>query len=150
MTTDLQIELPEAKDISTVSINGYNTVSSVLVSTLNTGCYSYTGNTGLNYGNVTLSSGAGSPYSWTNAPAIYTTNHTGTGLHVTSDADFEGDVKIKGVSLAKTLEDINKRLAILVPDPKKLEHFAALKKAYDHYKTLEALCELPVEENDDK
>ena len=82
----------------------------------------------------------------------YTTNSTGSwntisnpGLSCSGDANFEGDVKIKGVSIAKTLEDINKRLAILVPDPAKLEHFAALKKAYDHYKLLEALCELPTE-----
>ena len=67
------------------------------------------------------------------------------GLTCSGDANFEGDVKIKGVSIAKALDDINKRLAILVPDPVKLEHFAALKKAYDHYKLLEALCELPTE-----
>lgn len=88
----------------------------------------------------------------------YTTNNTGgnigigtswpsnSGLKVTGDAEFEGDVKIKGVSIAKTLEDIQKRLAILVPDPAKLEHFEALKKAYYHYKLLEALCELPTKE----
>ena len=87
----------------------------------------------------------------------YTTNNTGgnigigtswpsnPGLICSGDANFEGDVKIKGVSIAKTLEDIQKRLAILVPDPAKLEHFEALKKAYDHYKLLEALCELPKE-----
>ena len=67
-------------------------------------------------------------------------------LQVNGDANFEGDLKIKGVSIANTLETINKRLSILVPDPAKLEHFAALKKAYEHYKTLEALCELPKED----
>jgi len=94
-----------------------------------------------------------------NGPYITTTNNTWIGsgsfnaastpstLQVTGDAEFAGDVKIKGVSIAKVLEDIQKRLAILVPDPAKLEHFAALKKAYDHYKTLEALCELPKKEN---
>jgi hypothetical protein len=70
-------------------------------------------------------------------------------LSVTGNADFEGDVTIKGVSIAKTLEDIQSRLAILVPDPAKLEHFAALKKAYEHYKTLEALCEIPKKENEE-
>jgi hypothetical protein len=80
-------------------------------------------------------------------PYITTTNNTwggyNKGLQVSGDADFEGDVTIKGVSIAKALEDIQKRLAILVPDPAKLEHFEALKKAYEHYKTLEALCEVP-------
>lgn len=67
---------------------------------------------------------------------------TGT-LQVSGDAEFDGDVKIKGVSISKILADIQDRLAILVPDPAKLEHFEALKKAYNHYKTLEALCEIP-------
>jgi len=88
---------------------------------------------------------------------ITTTNNTWGGsfntpskpstLQVTGDAEFAGDVKIKGVSIAKALEDIQKRLAILVPDPAKLEHFEALKKAYDHYKTLEALCEIPTKDD---
>ena len=74
------------------------------------------------------------------------TNNPGS-MQVKGDAEFEGDVKIKGVSIAKALDDIQKRLAILVPNPAKLEHFEALKKAYHHYKTLEALCELPIQEN---
>ena len=88
--------------------------------------------------------------------STYTSNNTWHGigstasrpgsLQVSGDAEFEGDVKIKGVSIAKALADIQKRLAILVPDPAKLEHFEALKKAYDHYKLLEALCELPTKE----
>jgi hypothetical protein len=41
------------------------------------------------------------------------------------------------------METLEKRLAILQPDPEKLEHFDALQKAYEHYKTLEALCQLP-------
>ena len=107
------------------------------------------------YGTVTISTAAGSIGSsgsylysngtttspmWSHNPGV------GTGLHVTSDAEFDGDVKIKGVSIAKALEDIQKRLAILVPDPEKLEHFEALKKAYEHYKVLEALCQLPIKE----
>jgi hypothetical protein len=89
---------------------------------------------------------------------VWTTNNTSPwgigsinpspGLKVTGDAEFDSDVKIKGVSIAKTLEDIQKRLAILVPDPKKLEHFEALQKAYQHYKTLEALCEIPETKDD--
>ena len=35
---------------------------------------------------------------------------------------------------------MEQRLSILVPDPEKLEKFEALKKAYEHYKTMEALC----------
>ena len=94
----------------------------------------------LNYGNITINSNG--PWS-----SGYITAGTNTpSLHVTGDAEFEEDIKVKGVSILKTLEEINKRLAILVPDPEKLEHFEALKKAYDHYKTLEALCQLPKKE----
>ena len=90
---------------------------------------------------------------WTTSP--YMTNGTnwntiGTGatqptIKVSGDAEFEGRVKINGKDLAEFMETMSKRLAILVPDPEKLEHFEALKKAYDHYKLLEALCELPKE-----
>lgn len=122
-----------------------------------------TGPVDYDYGEIaigTLTSSILGPYPSYNVGAIgssssnysYTTNGTGSwntisnpGLTCSGDANFEGDVKIKGVSIAKALDDINKRLAILVPDPAKLEHFAALKKAYDHYKLLEALCELPTE-----
>jgi len=38
------------------------------------------------------------------------------------------------------LEGIEQRLSILVPDPKKLQQYEALQQAYEHYKTLEALC----------
>jgi hypothetical protein len=70
-------------------------------------------------------------------------------LQVTGKAEFDGDVTIKGVSITETLDKINQRLAILVPDPAKLEHFAALRKAYEHYKTLEALCEIPNKEHEE-
>lgn len=74
------------------------------------------------------------------------TTSPNSGLHVNGDAEFEGDIKVKGTSLTARLEAIEKRLSILVPDPDKLEHFEALKKAYEHYKTLEALCQLPDKE----
>jgi hypothetical protein len=73
-------------------------------------------------------------------PVLYTDTSAGRSLHVEGDASFEGDIKIKGKSLGKILETIEDRLAILQdPDPKKLEKFQALKKAYDHYKLMEKL-----------
>ena len=89
---------------------------------------------------------------------VWTTNNTspwgiGTSspstLKVQGDAEFEGKVMINGRNISEFLETISKRLSILQPDPAKLAHFEALKKAYDHYKTLEALCELPKEESKD-
>jgi hypothetical protein len=88
-----------------------------------------------------------SPYtigtaSLSNWSTIGTTQPT---IKVSGDAEFEGKVMINGRNISEFLETISKRLAILVPDPEKLEHFEALKKAYDHYKLLEALCEIPKE-----
>lgn len=65
-------------------------------------------------------------------------------IQVKGDAEFEGKVTINGQDLAHTLNKIQERLAILVPDPKRLAKYQALQEAYEHYKTLEALC---VEEN---
>lgn len=99
-------------------------------------------NTGAITGSVTVpSSQLGSINTWVTSNSITGNgNLTGEGLHVTSDAEFEGNIKWKGRDLGKMLETIEKRLAILEPNPKKLKKFEALQKAYDHYKLLEALC----------
>ena len=77
-----------------------------------------------------------------------TNNIQPSSLNIKGDAEFEGKVKVNGQDLGEFMETISKRLAILVPDPDKLEHFEALKKAYEHYKMLEKLCELPKEEKE--
>ena len=96
---------------------------------------------------ITAGASAGS------ATTIYTTNNTNTvnpyiinnsgstlGISVKGDAEFDGNVKIKGRDVAKLFEKIEDRLAILMdPDPEKLKKYQALKKAYDHYKLLEKL-----------
>lgn len=64
-------------------------------------------------------------------------------VHINSDGiDIKegGDIKVDGKSLKEFMLKMEQRMAILVPDPKKLEKFEALKKAYEHYKTLESLC----------
>jgi hypothetical protein len=78
-------------------------------------------------------------YSWNtlNNPSNSNKVHiTGAGIEMDEDAD----ITIGGRSMKKLLESIEHRLSILVPDPKKLERYEALKQAYEHYKTLEALC----------
>jgi hypothetical protein len=129
--------------IDTSNMNSYNYSYSTIPSSI-----TISNSSGSNYGAIGssgsfLTSGINGT-SWSN---VNWGTSSSNSLSVTGDAEFEGDVKIKGVSIANALEDIQKRLAILVPDPAKLEHFAALKKAYEHYKTLEALCEIPKEEN---
>lgn len=93
----------------------------------------------INTNNGAYSAGMGT-YSVTNPYTFTTNNTTPPQFRVNGDAEFDGEVKIKGRSLEKMLEKIEDRLAILQePDPKKLEKFAALKKAYDQYKLLEKL-----------
>jgi len=139
-------------DENTITISDDALMSAIDTITINTNntAYSYSHNMS-NYsigaigssGSFLTSNGSNGT-SWSN---ITTGSANPSSLNVKGDAEFEGYVKINGVSFAKALDDIQKRLAILVPDPAKLEHFTALKKAYEHYKTLEALCEIPKEEN---
>jgi hypothetical protein len=54
-------------------------------------------------------------------------------LDVRGDANFEGDLKIKGKSLTETLDRIEERLAILRPNEEleeKWENLRGLRKAY--------------------
>lgn len=109
-----------------------------------------TGSGSLSVGTITLPSGNG----YYSPNGVYTTggtnnmwsiggpaaNDTHGTLRVSGDADFAGDVRIGGVSVLETIRAIQDRLSILVPDPDKLEKYEALKQAYEHYKTLEALC----------
>jgi hypothetical protein len=134
--------------LDTSNMSAYNFTYSNIPSNITiSGSSSSYGTTGAvgSAGSFLTSNGANGT-SWSTLSATSITNPPS--LDVTGDANFQGDVKIKGVSIAKSLEDIQKRLAILVPDPAKLEHFEALKKAYDHYKTLEALCEIPKEDKE--
>ena len=77
---------------------------------------------------------------WNNLPTV---NITGTGIDMAAGTD----ITVGGKSLKEFMNKMEERLAILIPDPAKLEQFAALKKAYEHYKLMESLCqEQPKEE----
>lgn len=95
------------------------------------------------YGNITIGTGSGSNGSWgstySNTTSPMWVNSGKNAITVSGDAEFEGDIKWKGRSLGKMLEAIEDRLAILTPDPKKLEKYESLKKAYNHYKLMEKL-----------
>lgn len=85
--------------------------------------------------NITNGGTGATTYNYTTAAPAYN-----SGIVVDGDANFKGDVKINGKSIVETLSAIEKRLSILTPDPKKLAKYEALQKAYEHYKTLEAMC----------
>jgi hypothetical protein len=79
---------------------------------------------------------AGPTYSWNTLNQPNKVHITGAGIEMDADAD----ITIGGRSMKKILEGIEQRLSILVPDPKKLQQYEALQQAYEHYRTLEALC----------
>lgn len=58
-------------------------------------------------------------------------------LSVRGDAEFEGDIKLKGKSLSETLEKIEGRLAILHPNERLEAKWEELKKLGDAYRALE-------------
>ena len=90
---------------------------------------------------------------WTTTSAnsgTYTINGSSYYSNVSSNGiqlDKTADITIGDKSLMETLSKIEDRLAILTPDPEKLKKFAALKKAYEHYKLMEKLCQEEDKEN---
>lgn len=133
-------------DIQTLSIDDLITSCSTITLPSSTYTISGGGASGVTYTTNTGGGGGGSG-------GIYTTNTAGTGYTWTQsysptvNIDNDGlnvreggDIKIGNVSLKDFISKMEQRLAILVPDPEKLEKFQALKKAYEHYKTMEALC----------
>jgi len=66
-----------------------------------------------------------------------TWQHGDSKLHVKGDAEFEGDVKIKGKSISETLDKIEQRLGILYPNEKLEEKWEELKALGDKYRELE-------------
>ena len=80
-------------------------------------------------------------HNWNNPPTV---NITGTGIDMAAGTD----ITVDGKSLKTFMNKMEERLAILVPDPAKLEQFEALKKAYEHYKLMESLCQEQPKEED--
>lgn len=96
------------------------------------------------YSVTTGSSGGG--YTWTttgtNTGTVGITNNDWftpqkKGLYVDGDAEFEGDVKVKGRSITEMLDKIEERLAILHPNEKLEDKWEELKKLGDAYRALE-------------
>lgn len=95
--------------------------------------------TSLNYNSSSYAINTGAGYngtSWSNNTGTSTVNISKDGIDMAAGTDL----KIDGKSLKSFMNKMEERLAILVPDPAKLEKFQALKNAYEHYKTMESLC----------
>ena len=61
----------------------------------------------------------------------------GNSLSVKGNADFEGEVTIKGKNLSEMLEKIDERLAILHPNPELEDKWDELKELGKRYRELE-------------
>lgn len=85
-------------------------------------------------------SGGGSGGIWNNTSVLTVSATPSPGLQVSGDADIRGNLTVQGANITEILAKIQDRLAILTPDPKLLAKYEALREAYDHYRTLEALC----------
>jgi hypothetical protein len=92
-------------------------------------------NTVPNYGYYTGTS------TTTGVNPIWTINPSNTSntnqLTVKGDAEFEGEVTIKGKSLLDTIESLEKRLGLLQPNPKLEGRWEELKELGERYRALE-------------
>lgn len=87
-------------------------------------------------GGVYTTNGTHSPF-WNDTISISTSSTPNT-LQVKGDAEFEGEVKIKGKSLTDTLSKLEERLAILHPNENLEEKWVKLKELRKQYQELEA------------
>lgn len=121
--------------VDTITLDPSYMTTSITSPTWTTTSGGAIGATGSTY---TISTGAGYNGSWTTTGSSYgNVNITGSGIDMAAGTDL----KIDGKSLKHFMDKMEERLAILVPDPAKLEKFEALRKAYDHYKLMEKLCQ---------
>jgi hypothetical protein len=128
--------------LDTITITGlsnqYSSMNTITLPSSNT----------ITYGSNTITGSNGQFY--TTGTSGYTINNTSPSVNITSngiDMAAGTDIKVDGKSLKEFMNKMEQRLAILVPDPAKLEQFAALKKAYEHYKLMESLCQEPPKED---
>ncbi len=81
----------------------------------------------------------GTTTTWADDTITLSNINTGSGtLQVKGNAEFDGDIKLKGKSLNDTLSKIEERLAILHPNEKLEEKWEKLKELRKQYQELEA------------
>lgn len=114
--------------------NIINTMQQPVFTTNNTGPISVggTGSSGqYMYSNVTTT--------WTDDTITLSNINPGSGtLSVKGNAEFDGDIKLKGKSLNDTLSKIEERLAILHSNERLEEKWVKLKELRKQYMELEA------------
>ena len=83
-----------------------------------------------------LSSGTSSTPMWVNTTQNATIKVTGNNPTIITDKN-----SINLDELAELTKILKERLLVIIPDFEKHEKYAALKKAYDHYKLIEAMVQ---------
>jgi hypothetical protein len=114
--------------------NVINTIHSPVYTTNNTGSISVSG--AGSAGQFMYSNGTTT--TWADDTITIANINPGSGtLQVNGDANFEGEIKLKGKSLNDTLSKIEERLAILHPNEKLEEKWVKLKELRKQYMELE-------------
>ena len=117
--------------------NMLNTMSSpTVVTTPNATNVTYAASSSGGGGFVYTTNGTSSPF-WNDTISISNITTPNT-LQVNGNAEFEGDIKLKGKSLNDTLSKIEERLAILHPNTKLEEKWEKLRELRKQYQELEA------------
>jgi len=118
---------------------------------MNNPTYTYTSPITGTSGQVLMSNGASSTITWgtintnpwnvSNSSGPYTIsadpNIKSASLRVGGDAEFKGDITIKGKSLSEMFEKIEQRLAILHPNERLEEKWEKLKILGEQYREME-------------
>ena len=119
--------------INTVSVTGPTPVYTTDTTTISNGAGLYWGMNGTSGTTGQVLTSNGTNPSWiTTDPSL-----KGATLSVKGDADFEGEVTIKGKNIAEMFEKIEERLAILHPNPELEDRWDELKDLAKRYKELE-------------
>lgn len=133
--------------LDTITLTGSSGINTITLPSSNT-TFTYYG--GATVGGITTINNINANSQWTTGTNGYVSNNPSTAVNISNtgiDMAAGTDIKVDGKSLKEFMNKMEERLAILVPDPKKLEQFAALKKAYEHYKLMEKLCQEPPKED---
>ena len=138
-TTMMSSAIMASDSIDTITLTG---ASSSPTYTISNGSGTANVSSGIYWGINSGSSGQaltsnGTNTSWANI-TLAEPDIKGATLKVNGNADFDGEVTIKGKNLTDMLEKIEERLAILHPNEKLEDKWDELKELGKRYKELEA------------
>ena len=135
--TTMMSSAMSSDSIDTITLTGTDSSPTYTISSpgnVSGGLYWGLNGTSANPGQVLTSNG--NTNGWANI-SISEPNLQGATLKVKGDADFDGEVTIKGKNLTDMLEKIEERLAILHPNEKLEDKWDELKELGKRYRELE-------------